>query len=208
MEGDYLELSQIPYNPYLFPYNSHQSLLGTTGFLTSGIRAVDPKTSNCDQRKLLKKIQGMLNKALEEAEGISKKMKALAESNMAMKEELSRMQEDLENMSEVEFQLLEGTSEKFQVVESTKTVLVSEDANDSEGADLEEFLDLKELVRKESSKSRYEESRKMRRSRSREREERNKRSISPSTREESIEDVSLGSRFIGLEVEHMDEHGS
>ena len=32
------------------------------------------------------------------------------------------------------------------------------------------------------------------------------RSISPSTREESIEDVSLGSRFIGFEVEHMDEH--
>ena len=29
-------------------------------------------------------------------------------------------------------------------------------------------------------------------------------SISPSTREESIEDASLG--FIGLEVEHMDEH--
>ena len=71
---------------------------------------------------------------------------------------------------------------------------------------LEEFLDLKELVRKESSKSRYEESRKRRRSRSREREDRNKRSISPSTREESIEDVSLGSRFIGFEVEHMDEH--
>nr|XP_023903296.1 uncharacterized protein LOC112015165 isoform X1 [Quercus suber] len=39
--------------------------------------------------------------------------------------------------------------------------------------------------RKESSKSLYEESRKRRRSRSREREDRNKRSISPSTREES-----------------------
>ena len=61
-------------------------------------------------------------------------------------------------------------------------------------------------MRKESSNSRYEESRKRRRSRSREREDRNKRSISPSTREESIEDASLGSRFIGLEVEHMDEH--
>ena len=117
MEGDYLELSQIPYNPHLFLYNSHQSPLGTTGFLTSGIGAVDPEMSNCDQRKLLKKIQGILNKALEEAKGISKKMKAFAESNMAMKEELSRVQEDLENMSEEEFQLLEGTSEKFQVVE-------------------------------------------------------------------------------------------
>ena len=92
MEGDYLELSQFPYNLYSFPYNSHQSLLGTTGFLTNGIRAVDSKTSNCDQRKLLKELQEMLNKALEEAKDISKKMKALAESDMAMKEELPRVQ--------------------------------------------------------------------------------------------------------------------
>ena len=70
----------------------------------------------------------MLNKALEEVNDISKKMKALAESNMAMKEELSRVQEHLENMSEEKFQFLEGTSEKFQVVESTKTTLDSEDA--------------------------------------------------------------------------------
>ena len=83
----------------------------------------------------------MLNKALEEVKDISKKMKALAESNMAMKEELSRVQEDLKNMTEEELQLLEGTSDKFQVVESTKTTLDSEDV-----ADLEEFLDLKELV--------------------------------------------------------------
>ena len=113
MEGDYLELSQFSYNPHSFPYNSHQSPLGTIGFLTSGIRAVDLETSNCDQRKLLKEIQQMLNKALEEVKDISKKMKALAESNMAMKEELSRVQENLENMSEEELQLLEGTSEKF-----------------------------------------------------------------------------------------------
>ena len=103
--------------------------------------------SNCDERKLLKEIQQMLNKTLEKVKDISKMMKALAKSNMAMKEELSRVQEDLENMSEEELQLLEGTSEKFQVVESTKTTLDSEDANDSEDvADLEEFLDLKELV--------------------------------------------------------------
>ena len=129
MEGDYLELSQIPYNPYLFPYNSHQSPLGTTGFLTSGIKFIDPETSNCDERKLLKEIQQMLNKALEEAKDISKMMKALAESNMVMKEELSRVQEDLENMSEEELQLLEGISDKFQVVESTKTVLDNEDVS-------------------------------------------------------------------------------
>ena len=74
-------------------------------------------------------------------------MKALTKSNMALKEELSRLQEDLENMSEEELRLLEGTSEKFQVVESTKTALDSEDANDSEDVvNLEEFLDLKELV--------------------------------------------------------------
>ena len=89
----------------------------------------------------------MLNKALEEVNDISKKMKALAESNMAMKEELSRVQETLENMTEEELQLLKGTSDKFQVVESTKTTLDSEDANDSEDvADLDEFLDINELV--------------------------------------------------------------
>ena len=38
-----------------------------------------------------------------------------------MKEELSRLQEYLENMTEEELQLLESTSDKFQVVESTKT---------------------------------------------------------------------------------------
>ena len=35
MEGDYLELSQFPYNSHPFPYNSRQSPLGTTGFLTT-----------------------------------------------------------------------------------------------------------------------------------------------------------------------------
>ena len=34
MEGDYLELSQFSYNPHSFSYNSHQSPLGTIGFLT------------------------------------------------------------------------------------------------------------------------------------------------------------------------------
>ena len=50
-------------------------------------------------------------------------------------------------MTEEELQLLKGTSDKFQVVESTKTTLDSEDANDSEDvADLDEFLDINELV--------------------------------------------------------------
>ena len=34
MKGDYLELSQYPYNSHQFPYNSYPSPLGTTGFLT------------------------------------------------------------------------------------------------------------------------------------------------------------------------------
>ena len=55
----------------------------------------------------------MLNKTLEEVKDTSKMMKDLVESNMAMKEELSRVQEDLKNMSEEELQLLEGTSGKF-----------------------------------------------------------------------------------------------
>ena len=41
MEGDYLELSQFPYNFYTFPYNSYPSLLEITWFLTSGIKATD-----------------------------------------------------------------------------------------------------------------------------------------------------------------------
>ena len=43
MKGDYLELSQFPYNSHQFSYNSYPSLLGTTGFLTSGIRAIHPE---------------------------------------------------------------------------------------------------------------------------------------------------------------------
>ena len=46
-----------------------------------------------------------------------KKVKALAESKNAMKEELLILQMDLKNMIEVESQLLEGTSNKFKVVE-------------------------------------------------------------------------------------------
>ena len=118
MEGDYLESSQFPYNPHSFPYNSHQSPLGTTGFLTNSIRAVDLKTSNCDQRKLLKELQEMLNKALEETKDISKKLKALVESNMAMKEELSKVQENLENMSEEEFQLLGAMEAGVQMIDT------------------------------------------------------------------------------------------
>nr|POE56145.1 hypothetical protein CFP56_61057 [Quercus suber] len=55
---------------------------------------------------------------------------------MAMNKELSRVHANLEE----ELQRLEGTSEKLQVVESTKSALDSEDANDSDDvADLEEF---------------------------------------------------------------------
>ena len=43
MEGDYLELSQFPYNSHQSTYNSYPSPLGTTGFLTSGIKAIHPE---------------------------------------------------------------------------------------------------------------------------------------------------------------------
>ena len=46
-----------------------------------------------------------------------KKVKVLAESKKAMKEELSRLQMGLKNMTKEESQLLEGASNKFQVVE-------------------------------------------------------------------------------------------
>ena len=73
----------------------------------------------------------MLNSALEEVKDISKKMKVLAESNMAMKEELSRVQEDVENMFEEEIQLLEGTRDKFKLRESTELAHDFEDSCDN-----------------------------------------------------------------------------
>ena len=59
-------------------------------------------------------------------------VKALAKSKKAMKEQLLRLQEDLENMIEEELQLLEGISDKFQVVESTKTAFDIEGASEIE----------------------------------------------------------------------------
>ena len=52
MEGDYLEISQFPYNSYLSP-------LGTMGFLTSGIRAIDLEIDECDQREFWKELRQM-----------------------------------------------------------------------------------------------------------------------------------------------------
>ena len=59
------------------------------------------------------------------------KVKALVESNMTMEEKLSRVQEDLENMSEEEIQLLEGTSDKLKLHESTKIAHDFEDPCDN-----------------------------------------------------------------------------
>ena len=73
----------------------------------------------------------MSNNTLEEVKDISKKMKALAESNMAMKGELSRVQKDLENMSEEELQLLEGTSDKLKLHESFELAHDFEDSCDN-----------------------------------------------------------------------------
>ena len=96
MEGECLKLSQFPYNSYQFPYNFYPSPLGTTRFLTSGIRAVDLEMSDCDQRKLWKEIKQMVNKVSKDVKDILENVKALVESKKAMKEELSRLQEDLD----------------------------------------------------------------------------------------------------------------
>ena len=57
MEGDYLKLSQFPYNYHQFPYNSYPSLLGTSRLLTFGIKAVDLETGEYDQQEILKDLQ-------------------------------------------------------------------------------------------------------------------------------------------------------
>ena len=66
----------------------------------------------------------------ESHEAISKKFKALAESNMAMNEELSRLQKDLENMSEEELQSLDSMEleEQIKFQESTN-IVVSRDVD-------------------------------------------------------------------------------
>ena len=122
MESDYLELSQFPYNSHQPPYNSYPSPLGT--FLTFGIRDVDFETSECDRRELWKEIQQMVNKVLEDVKDVSKKVKAWAESKKAMKEELSRLQVDLENMTEEELQSLDlmELEEQIKFQESTAVV--------------------------------------------------------------------------------------
>ena len=122
MESDYLELSQFPYNSHQPPYNSYPSPLGT--FLTFGIRDVDFETSECDRRELWKEIQQMVNKVLEDVKDVSKKVKAWAESKKAMEEELSRLQVDLENMTEEELQSLDlmELEEQIKFQESTAVV--------------------------------------------------------------------------------------
>ena len=97
MEGDYHKLSQFLYNFHQFPYNFYPSPLGTTKFLTSGIRVVDLETGEYDRQEILKDLQQMVDE-------VSEKVKALAESEKAMKEEPLRLQKDLENMTEDELQ--------------------------------------------------------------------------------------------------------
>ena len=99
MEDDYLELNQFPYNSHQSSYNSYLIPLETTKFLSFGIKAINFETGEYDQQEILKDLQQMVNE-------VSKKVKALVKSNMAMKEELSRLQEDLENMIEEELQSL------------------------------------------------------------------------------------------------------
>ena len=65
MEGDYFELSQFSYNSHKFPYNSHPIPLGTTGFLTFGIKAVNLETDEYDRQEILKDLQQMENEVSE-----------------------------------------------------------------------------------------------------------------------------------------------
>ena len=108
MEGDYLKLSQFPYNSHQFPYTLYPSPLGTFRFLTVGIRAIDLDTGEYDRQEILKDLQQMVNE-------VSKKVKALVESKKAMKEELSRLQADLENMTKEELQSLDSMELKDQI---------------------------------------------------------------------------------------------
>ena len=115
MEGDYLKLSQFPYNFHQSPYNSYPSPLGTTGFLTFGIRAVDLEIGEYGRQEILKMVNEVLEKVkalIESHKAVSKKVKALAESNKAMNEELSRLQEVLENMTEEKLQSLDSIDQE------------------------------------------------------------------------------------------------
>ena len=85
-------------------------------FLTSGIRAVDLETGEYDWQEILKDLQKMVNEVLE-------KVKALAESKRAMKEELSRLQKDLENMTEEELQSFNSMKQKEQIKFQESTII-------------------------------------------------------------------------------------
>ena len=67
----------------------------------------------------------MVNKVLEDVKDVSKKVKALAESKNAMKEELLRLQEDLKNMTEEELQSLHSMELKEQIQFQESTVVVA-----------------------------------------------------------------------------------
>ena len=120
MDGDYFELSQFPYNSHQSPYNSYTSQLGTSRFLTFGIRAIDLEMGEYDQQEILKMVNEVSKKIkalIESHKVVSKKVKALVESNKAMNEELSRLQEVLENMMNEELQSLDSTDQESTIHE-------------------------------------------------------------------------------------------
>ena len=125
MKGEYLKLSQFPYNSHQFPYNFYPSPLGATRILTSGIKTIDLETSDCDQRKLWKELKQMVNKVSKDVKDILENVKALVESKKAMKKELSRLQEDLENMTEDELQSLDSMELKEQIKFQESTAVVA-----------------------------------------------------------------------------------
>ena len=72
----------------------------------------------------------MVNKVSEDVKDVLKKVKALAESKKAMKEELSRLQKDLENMTEEELQSLDSMELKKQIkFQESTTVIARQDVD-------------------------------------------------------------------------------
>ena len=123
MEGDFHELSQFLYNSYQFPYNFYLSPLGTTRFLTSGIRVVDLEIDEYDRQEILKDLKQMVDE-------VSEKVKAFAKSKKAMKEELLRLQQDLENMTEDELQSFDLMELEEQIkFQESNTVVASQDVD-------------------------------------------------------------------------------
>ena len=176
MEGDYLELSQFPYNPHPFPYNSHQSPLGTTGFLTSGIRVVDLETGEYNRQEILK----MVNEVLVKVKALTESHEAISKKFKALAKSNKAMNEELSRMQE---DLGNRSEEEFRLLGAMEAgVQMTETEEELEKNQLVEINPsfLAKVTCISINKSIFQKY--------------------------ASEEVSLGSRFTSLEVEHIDEH--